>query len=63
MEKAFFIWWVSEDRQNSMLMGEHYTREEAEADLPKAQADMLKMGNDDDKAWIKAGTWRIEEWR
>lgn len=63
MEKAFFIWWTSEDGQRSMLMGEHYTREEAEEDLPKAQADALKMGNEDDLPWIKAGTWRIEEWR
>ena len=57
---TYTLHWVREDSQGDFNMGEFATREEAEAAIPAAKAELLdQCGEDSQKAEIEAGTWSI----
>lgn len=56
------LYWVREDKQGDFNMGQFETREQAEAAIPAAKAELLdQCGEDSQKSEIEAGSWVIEE--
>ena len=65
------LWWISEDWQGEIAMGEYATPEAASAAIPEAQAELLRECLDDaedatgenrlmTRSACLAGTWITE---
>lgn len=57
----FTIYWINEAGQSSTEMGRFATREEAEANIDAAWADLRNQGSEDDQTWINAGRMTIDD--
>lgn len=58
----FTLYWVREDKQGDFNMGSFETREEAEAAIHAAKAELIAVcGEDYQKAELEAGSWQIDE--
>jgi hypothetical protein len=55
--KTFCAYWISEDRQNSIFIGEY----ESYPNIDNLQAELLDHGNAHDRAFILRGSWEVEE--
>lgn len=65
------LYWVSENKQGSVLMGEFSTREEASAAVPAADEELLSQALDEEdlaepdglmtKSAVRNGGWEIEK--
>lgn len=59
--KAWNLWWVSEDGQSDLHMGEYASKAEAEAAVPGAIAEMLgQCATDIERQSILAGSMSVE---
>lgn len=67
---AFTLYWIREDGQGDFNMGSYETREEAEAAIPAAKAELIGQcpgpHTEDNEDFtrcrdeIEAGTWSIQ---
>ena len=58
----FILYWIREDKQGSFNMGSFATKEEADAAILAAKAELISQcGEDYQKAEIEAGSWSIDE--
>lgn len=57
----FTIYWIDEAGQSSIEMGRFATREEAEANIEAAWADLRNQGSEDDQTQINAGRMTIDD--
>ena len=55
MNSAVQLYWVSEDGQSGMMMGEFGSKEEALKGIPAAEQEIIDQGGEPD------GSWHIEE--
>lgn len=58
---SYKLYWVREDGQGSLDMGEYSTRAEAESAIP-AMTDLLldQCGKDSEMDGINAGSWSVD---
>lgn len=49
---TFNLYWVAEDKQSDMAMGEFSTLEEAQAGQPEAAAEIISQGGTDEGYWM-----------
>ena len=52
----FKLYWVSEDRQSDLMMGEYDTLEKARAGKPAAEQEIIDQGG------TKEGLWEVVEY-
>ena len=57
----FTIYWIDEAGQSSIEMGRFATREEAEAHIGTAWAELRNQGSEDDQTQINAGRMTIDD--
>jgi hypothetical protein len=58
----FKLYWTREDKQGDFDMGTFDSREEAEAAIPAAKAELIaQCGEDWQKAQIEAGSFSIDQ--
>lgn len=59
---AFTLYWVRKDGQGDFNMGDFATKEDAEAAIPAAKAELLdQCGEDFQRVEIEEGRWEIQE--
>jgi hypothetical protein len=59
---TFNLYWVREDRQGDIFMGNYESKEAAAAAIEAAEQELLEQCADDDCcATIKAGHWEVDE--
>lgn len=59
--QSFALWWIAADGQSSVLAGEFPSREDAEAAISAAKAELLgQCGEDFQRAAIEAGRFSVD---
>jgi len=57
---TYRLYWISEDGQNSIFLGDFPSQAAAESAVERAWRQMRDQGSDDDREWIDAGSIQIE---